>query len=266
MIHVASGWDVYNAVNVHIRSGKLAVFPAGSYGFMWDVVPGYPNWGYTQNTVTANEALARAMLTWLTGKTSGMSVLRFGYNGGVTAFGPTGFGNFVSRSNSTGPTFDDAWGNIYGWGPWASSVGLSGTYTNAITTSGGSGPGWASDHDWEGHDPYSYDVVCFSGTPHSTNYSKVDAYLQSGHAVVAPLWDSTTWSRYGAIGGTGYQPGAAPPDYMRPAFSCSPFGAGTFQYGVYSSPYVKLGTNTQGGSAETYPNGSGNDAVLLWTA
>lgn len=246
--------------------GSLIVCPAGSYGFSWDSVPGYPNWGYTQNTVTAHEALTRAQIEWLTGQTSGMSVLRFGSVGGVTAFGPTGFGHFISRTDNVGLAFDDPWGNIYGWGPWVSSVGLSGTYTNALTVGGGGAPAWASDNDWEGYDPYAYDLVCLTIQPHSTNWTKVDTYLQSGGAILAVLWDSTSWARYGFVGGSGLQSGGAPPDYLRDAFACPPLGAGTFQYGIYSSYYVAMGTNTMGGTSETHPAGSGNDALGFWSA
>ena len=263
---VTWGHGVLNAMVPAQKFGSLIVCPAGSYGFSWDTVPGYPNWGYTQNTVTAHEALTRAQIAWLTGKTSGMSVLRFGLTGVRPAFGPTGFGHFVTRSNNIGLAFDDPWGNIYGWGPWTSSVGLSGTYTNAITASGGSAPSWASDNDWEGYDPYAYDMVCLQDTPHSSNYGKIDAYLQSGGAIIAILWDSTAWARFGIVGGSGLQAGGSPPDYMRPAFACAPLGAGTFQYGIYSSYYVALGTNTMGGSTETYPAGSGNDAMAFWSA
>jgi hypothetical protein len=261
---VTWGHGVLNAI-LALRSGKLITCPAGSYGFMWDVVPGYPNWGYTQNTVTAHETLARAMLLWLTGKTSGMSVLRFGTSGGITAFGPLGLGRFITRSDATGLAFDDAWGNIYGWGPWTSSVGLNGTYTNAITASGGGAPSWTSDNDWEGYDPYAYDMVCFTLQPHSSNYTKIDTYLQSGRGIAAGLWDNTSWARYGLITGSGTQ-SHTPPDYMRAAFACSPFGVGTFQYGIYSSYYIALGTNTMGGAVATYPNGSGNDALGFWSS
>lgn len=252
----AWGWGVEEAI-ASPYGGRLIVAPYGTSGFMWDVVSGYPNWGYTQNTVTENEKLTRAALAWLTGKTSGVSILL--YNSvGTRPFGVVGFQGFVTRNDAPDITFFD--GTFYR-GPWTTSTGLSGTVTVAGQTPGNTT--WTL-HDWGfGIDPTEYDLIILPTLVSATyHYDGIDAYLDQGGAIWALEGTSgKRWERYGVEYAGGFQTGGGPPDYLRPAFTCEPLGPDSYRYGIYT--HAKLGptTNTMGGFSAVY----GTDALGLWS-
>lgn len=238
----------------------MLITPSGVSGWAWDVRPGYPNWGYTQNTVTEHEKFTRAAITWLTGKTSGANILLYRTDAALP-FGDEGFCDFVTRSDSDPVT-------IGGYGPWTASMGLSCTLT--ITNNNPvSGASWTLTNwrdggavDWN---PTLYDLVILTTTPNALyHYDGIDDYLAYGGSVWGLESSSgTAWERYGIASGS-TQTGGGAPDYMTPAFTCPLIGSDSYRYGIYTSPFIVATTNTMGGTSRCYPNGSGDDRVGTW--
>lgn len=253
---VTWGHGVLNAVCAP-RGGRLAVFPGGSSGFMWDVSTGYPNWGWTQATVDENEKLARALLAWLTSKTTGANVLI--YSDSSTAWGIQGFQNFLTRTDAPDILFH-AGGTQY-HGPWTTSTGLGHTVT--FTDSAGASFDWTLT-EWKDTggtiwNPTNYDLVVFGFSPSALYHQDgVDAYLDYGGACMAFIGSgSTAWSRYGITAGDSSSGGGAINDYMCIGFPCAAIGPDDYRYGVYSSPQIKPTTNTIGGTETIYSNSLG---------
>ncbi len=245
---IALGWEAYNAVAAP-NNGRLLINSGGTVLFMWDVTPGYPNWGYTQNTVTENEKLVHAALKWLTGMATGQNILKFVPVGQI---GDTPWDTFAMDTMTRSPSASGS--QMYGsYGPWNYGGGCGATITEATPSSL---LGWTNTN-WGGYNPFDYDVVLLyhtyrSGTGTGTN-EEIDYYLANN----GKIWtyygyaDSDRWSAYGATHGAGSVSGP-PPDYMPTAVAVPPFGAGTYRHGVYTSPPIVFGTNTMGGHAETF--------------
>lgn len=231
---------------------KLLVTPNGSSGCLWDDKAGYPGWGFTQNTITADEAFVRAALKWLTGKSGGMNVLLFKVS--TEDYFGSFFQSFITRTDAPTQTYN-------GHGPWTCSTGLGGTVT--VTNVAPSAATWTA-HDWQGFNPTIYDLVILPTAPNASNYLAVDNYLLGGGAVWGTItYNQTEWSRYGFTTGSDYQTHAAP-DYLSAAFTCALLGSSTYQYGIYSSRYVDKGTFTGRGTSATYPNNTTNDLLGCW--
>jgi len=237
-VHLASEFTM--ARNGYTREGRLILGGGGARGFMWDTDPSYPHWGFTDNTIIANERLARASLLWLTGKATGMRLLLFTVDAPRNqSWGDTWFEDFVTRTGvGAGGVRTD---------------GLEGTldYSGVSLGSGG----------WDSYDPLDYDAVLLPSMNPTYAYPFVDDYL----AAKGAIWGFTNitaeyWQRYGFNNGTGYQAYVGPPDYLRPAFECAPLGTGTYQYGIFSSTPVAADTNTIGGTSTIY-----DDCYGLWT-
>ncbi len=255
---VAWGWGASMA-SVAPRSGKLLVTTAGTVTFMWDASAGYPNWGYTQATVTANEATCGAAIRWLTGKTSGMNILRLVPSGSI-AGAPWGSHarDFITRDPGASGS------QMYGdYGPWNYGGGLGATLTSGTPSSI---YGWTNT-DWGGWNPFDYDLVLlqhgYRFFPAPDNRPVLDYYLQNRGAIwgYQMYFDTKRWAAYGQ----GYDGVYTAPDgnvansYMILPISVAPWG-GSYQYGIYTSVKLALDTNTMGGDATLYGNG-----FFLWS-
>lgn len=259
------------------HSGRLLITSGGVSGFMWEV-SGYPNWGYTQNTVTANEKLARAALQWLTGKGPPYSIL-YMHSAGIPSAWNRAFREFVTRSDAPSQMY----GVPYTYGPFNTTVGLSSTITDGEC---GTLSSWTNTN-WNGNNPFDHDLVLLLGSyanMHNVGHNReeIDYYLNNNGAVwVYQPYGYGHWENYGCIlppwsfpPAVTHQDGGAP-DYMIQPVQVPEFGGSpdTYQYGVYSSYYVVYDESqkTVGGTSRAYGNGPvvgdvQGSAFFLWSA
>jgi hypothetical protein len=164
-VRIALGWDVTVARNGAPDVGGRIVFTGGPEWLSNDALPSYP--GYDSSTYeTVHDALLGDIVEWLTGKTSGATVL-------------------ILSATST-----NAFGTAF-------RTGLSGLgHTYDVT---------GSDTGWGAYDPADYDMICLVGAAAGTFRDEVDAYVAAGGSALAYLTPTAGyWDRYG-VSKSGYQ-------------------------------------------------------------
>jgi hypothetical protein len=213
------------------RAGRLFLTSSAAWA---QNVTAYPGFDSTANTIVANTATLAALMTWLTGKASGATVL-------ICAPDPV----------VSGYPFDTAW--------QAALVGLG----HAFTLSG--------DYTFNGHDPLAFDCVHIldAVAPPNSFGVALDAYLDArGAAFGFCQPNSHTGERYGVRprgSAPYYHTATAAPDYLM-TYPSLPFGGPSYQATQYTTSILEPIAGTRGGTMSLYNNSYGEAGMAAWVA
>jgi hypothetical protein len=230
-IRLPLGADVILARNGFTVPGKLFLQGYTSIGVMADYRPGYAGWQYNATTIAACEALSAAVIKYLTGKTYGANLLLH-----------------MAESET-----DRSFGTYFR--AWCAAHGHTITYTGGIDV--GVVFGGETLHDY---DALLLGQGAMYGILDETD--ALDEYLATQGAVWGGTVSTDPWTRYG-FEETGRLTSVGGPNYLR-YFECDKLGGGAFGELVVTTSNVHLGTNTMGGTATSYLNDAGDEAIGIW--
>jgi len=230
---VTWGHGILNAMNGPPPSGRICFLP--NVWFTADKTYAYPGFDQTANTIAANTDMLAAMMLWLTGKTTGASVL-------IVAIDPVSSGGYF--------------GTV--WQAALAGLGHSTTLTGAASS-------------FNGYDPLNFDCVCTTDTYNPPDVFGVafDAYIDArGAAITFNLPGNHVNTRYGVQprpSSPYYQTYVSAPDYLM-TYPVLPFDSSSHQIIHWWAIQSQLYAGSRGGTMTLHNNSYGEPGIATWVA